>query len=142
VSAQNGLTWGGSAQLAGFQGVKNQNSLTGGGDTTRPGHVADDYNPPVPPQADPAPDPTVKTWCRIRTFRGLVLVHSVTTLGLIGRTLGGRYRASPFHGGGRGPRPSTASFIIAYFLPSRTASTHPGKSEPESLPSASSFSSS
>ena len=30
---------------------------TGSGDTTRPGHVADDYNLPVPPQADPAPRP-------------------------------------------------------------------------------------
>ena len=30
---------------------------TGSGDTTRPGHVADDYNPQVPPQADPAPRP-------------------------------------------------------------------------------------
>ena len=30
---------------------------TGSGDTTRPGHVANDYNPPVPPQADPAPRP-------------------------------------------------------------------------------------
>ena len=28
---------------------------TGGGDTTRPGHVANNYNLPVPPQADPAP---------------------------------------------------------------------------------------
>ena len=30
---------------------------TGGGDTTQPGHVANDDNPPVPPQADPAPRP-------------------------------------------------------------------------------------
>ena len=30
---------------------------TGSGDATRPGHVADDYNPQVPPQADPAPRP-------------------------------------------------------------------------------------
>ena len=30
---------------------------TGSGDTTRPGHVADDYNLPVPPQAGPAPRP-------------------------------------------------------------------------------------
>ena len=30
---------------------------TGSGDATRPGHVADDYNPQVPPQADPAPGP-------------------------------------------------------------------------------------
>ena len=27
---------------------------TGDGDTIRPGHVANDYNPPVPPQAGPA----------------------------------------------------------------------------------------
>ena len=30
---------------------------TGGGDTTQPGHVANDDSPPVPPQADPAPRP-------------------------------------------------------------------------------------
>ena len=30
---------------------------TGGGDTTRPGHVANNYNLTVPPQADPAPRP-------------------------------------------------------------------------------------
>ena len=30
---------------------------TGDGDTIRPGHVANDYNPPVPSQADPAPRP-------------------------------------------------------------------------------------
>ena len=31
--------------------------VSGGGDTTLPGHVANDDNPPVPPQADPAPRP-------------------------------------------------------------------------------------
>ena len=30
---------------------------TGDCDTIRPGHVANDYNPPVPPQAGPAPRP-------------------------------------------------------------------------------------
>ena len=40
----------------GFTRASREIPHTGGGDTT-PGHVANDYNPPVPPQADPAPRP-------------------------------------------------------------------------------------
>ena len=36
---------------------------TGSGDTTRPGHVANDYNPPVSPQADPAPTASRNHFC-------------------------------------------------------------------------------
>ena len=48
----------GGAQ-AGQQGLAHSPLFThtGSGDATRPGHVADDYNPQVPPQADPARRP-------------------------------------------------------------------------------------
>ena len=48
-----------AAKPPGFAGLELSPLFThtGSGDTTRPGHVANDYNPPVPPQADPAPRP-------------------------------------------------------------------------------------
>ena len=46
---------GGGPGLSFVPTVSRVNSYTGGGDTTRPGHVANDYNLPVPPQADFAP---------------------------------------------------------------------------------------
>ena len=49
---------------------------TGSGDTTRPGHVANDYNPPVSPQADPAPTASRNHFCSMAWPRRGILAST------------------------------------------------------------------